>query len=151
MGVPNAASLASFGRSRGRPVGSYKPSPGASPTPNSFTRTATNASNASNNTFVRTQRILPSNSSNSTSNSNNSSPHSLIPGFANSSSITIQSVGAKGGLGKGAGHPSISITPLPRGGAAQASARPQTPTRDASGKPSFVICEICDGYIKDLE
>ena len=100
MGVPNPSALNSFGRGRGRPVGSYKPSPGASPTPNSFTRTTTNTSNQG---FIRTQRILPSSnaSSNASSASNNSnSPVSLIPGLANSSSITIQVSGATGRLGE---------------------------------------------------
>uniref|UniRef100_A0A1B0FBZ9 MOG interacting and ectopic P-granules protein 1 n=1 Tax=Glossina morsitans morsitans TaxID=37546 RepID=A0A1B0FBZ9_GLOMM len=63
------------------------------------------------------------------------------------------------------GQPSISITPLPRqntavtptGGASspstskmpQAGMKPgQTPS---GNKTQFVICEICDGYIKDLE
>ncbi|XP_017136760.1 uncharacterized protein LOC108152153 isoform X2 [Drosophila miranda] len=63
-----------------------------------------------------------------------------------------------------AGQPSISITPLPRqsalvGGAAPSSSKVpqaaagmkpgQTPT--GNNKAQFVICEICDGYIKDLE
>lgn len=46
--------------------------------------------------------------------------------------------------------PSISITPLPRG----TTATPTTTTSkpgDTNSKNSFVICEICDGYIKDLE
>lgn len=67
-------------------------------------------------------------------------------------------------------QPSISITPLPRqssGGPASAAAlqaasaisikppnvgnlKPgQSPA--GGGKASFVICEICDGYIKDLD
>ncbi|XP_012257110.2 uncharacterized protein LOC105686656 isoform X2 [Athalia rosae] len=47
-------------------------------------------------------------------------------------------------------QPSISITPLPR-------STSQTPnlgsgsSSKSSGKNTFVICEICDGYIKDLE
>ncbi|XP_065370939.1 uncharacterized protein MEP-1 [Calliphora vicina] len=63
---------------------------------------------------------------------------------------------------KSTGQPSISITPLPRqsaGGAAgslastskvpPAGMKPgQSP---GGGKAQFVICEICDGYIKDLE
>ncbi|EDW30173.1 GL22463 [Drosophila persimilis] len=63
-----------------------------------------------------------------------------------------------------AGQPSISITPLPRqsalvGGASPSSSKVpqaaagmkpgQTPT--GNNKAQFVICEICDGYIKDLE
>ncbi|XP_017843302.1 uncharacterized protein LOC108600315 [Drosophila busckii] len=67
-----------------------------------------------------------------------------------------------------AGQPSISITPLPRqsasvsgaGAGASSSKMPQTapagmkPGQNPSGgnnKAQFVICEICDGYIKDLE
>jgi hypothetical protein len=51
---------------------------------------------------------------------------------------------------KSSSQPSISITPLPR--------QAQAPTPSAStqaakpqAKTSFVICEICDGYIKDLD
>ena len=60
------------------------------------------------------------------------------------------------------GQPSISITPLPgRGG--QSGSRPQSSSQQpqqaalkpgqptGQGKGGFVICEICDGYIKDLE
>ncbi|KAL3275424.1 hypothetical protein HHI36_020186 [Cryptolaemus montrouzieri] len=60
--------------------------------------------------------------------------------------------------------PSISITPLPRAStsssstasaaaaaAATASASQQAKPGDTNSKNSFVICEICDGYIKDLE
>jgi hypothetical protein len=61
-----------------------------------------------------------------------------------------------------AGQPSISITPLP-GRAVQPSVpRPHPSPQQAQaalkpgqpggqGKSGFVICEICDGYIKDLE
>jgi hypothetical protein len=49
--------------------------------------------------------------------------------------------------------PSISITPLPRQQQQQGGIKPgQSPNASASGgKPQFVICEICDGYIKDLD
>ncbi|XP_034483936.1 uncharacterized protein LOC117789044 [Drosophila innubila] len=66
-----------------------------------------------------------------------------------------------------AGQPSISITPLPRqsatGSGASAASSSKVPTAAAAGmkpgqsptagnnKAQFVICEICDGYIKDLE
>lgn len=63
---------------------------------------------------------------------------------------------------KTSGQPSISITPLPRqtaGGTTVSS--PSTskvppagikPGQNPAGnKAQFVICEICDGYIKDLE
>ncbi|XP_069971715.1 MOG interacting and ectopic P-granules protein 1 [Penaeus vannamei] len=97
----------------------------------------------SSQSAARVPRILPSSST---------SPVSLIPGLAASSSITIQSVQSKAGNTKSPQQPSISITPLPRAGQqAQSVSKGATPTRDSSGKPSFVICEICDGYIKDLE
>ncbi|XP_046666289.1 MOG interacting and ectopic P-granules protein 1 isoform X3 [Homalodisca vitripennis] len=54
-------------------------------------------------------------------------------------------------------QPSISITPLPRQAPPPpAPSHPSPPTnkpgRPAGGsKATFVICEICDGYIKDLE
>ncbi|KAK9877971.1 hypothetical protein WA026_020186 [Henosepilachna vigintioctopunctata] len=50
--------------------------------------------------------------------------------------------------------PSISITPLPRASTSTtsaASAPQQAKPGDTNSKNSFVICEICDGYIKDLE
>ncbi|XP_075163961.1 zinc finger protein MEP-1 [Haematobia irritans] len=59
------------------------------------------------------------------------------------------------------GQPSISITPLPRQAAATGGQSPSTSKvpppgmkpgqNPAGGKAQFVICEICDGYIKDLE
>ncbi|CAB3225690.1 unnamed protein product [Arctia plantaginis] len=42
-------------------------------------------------------------------------------------------------------QPSISITPLPR------QPQPVLPQPSHNSKSTFVICEICDGYIKDLE
>lgn len=168
----NAVSLAA-GRGRGRPVGSYK---NTGPIPNQgrgittantgsllyTTRGTTTTTTANlvqqvsgnaqqftlgNQMFhptARVPRILPSSSSSSVS---------LIPGLGASSSITIQSVQSKAGNTKSPQQPSISITPLPRGGQTQTQNinKGSTPTRDSSGKPSFVICEICDGYIKDLE
>ncbi|EDV39889.2 uncharacterized protein Dana_GF24240, isoform D [Drosophila ananassae] len=63
-----------------------------------------------------------------------------------------------------AGQPSISITPLPRqssAGAGAGASSSKVPPAAAGMKPGqspsgnnkaqFVICEICDGYIKDLE
>ncbi|XP_045465093.1 MOG interacting and ectopic P-granules protein 1 isoform X2 [Harmonia axyridis] len=58
--------------------------------------------------------------------------------------------------------PSISITPLPRttapsprastsSGSSNSPASQQAKPGDTNSKNSFVICEICDGYIKDLE
>lgn len=158
------------GRGRGRPVGSYKGpmpttrggmpgrggvlSPGMS---SSLMQQQVAAAQQQMNQMYQQQqsgrvpRILPSQQS--------ASSVSLLPGLGASSSITIQSVGNKGGAGKSPQQPSISITPLPRGGSQPQPAKSSssgagasaTPTRDASGKPSFVICEICDGYIKDLE
>ncbi|XP_043248526.1 uncharacterized protein LOC122395194 isoform X2 [Colletes gigas] len=47
-------------------------------------------------------------------------------------------------------QPSISITPLPRT-TSQTSIPGSGTSSKAGGKTTFVICEICDGYIKDLE
>ncbi|XP_021182419.1 MOG interacting and ectopic P-granules protein 1 [Helicoverpa armigera] len=41
--------------------------------------------------------------------------------------------------------PKISITPLPR------APQPSSSQSSQNSKATFVICEICDGYIKDLE
>lgn len=59
------------------------------------------------------------------------------------------------------GQPSISITPLPRQGGSALAPSPSSskmppvgmkPGQSPAGnKAQFVICEICDGYIKDLE
>lgn len=46
--------------------------------------------------------------------------------------------------------PSISITPLPRQ-QSQAGIKPGQSPNSSGSKPQFVICEICDGYIKDLD
>ena len=67
-------------------------------------------------------------------------------------------MGQKGG--SKANSPSISITPLPgrgspsaaKGGSPAPTAKPGQPgAGQGGGKGNFVICEICDGYIKDLE
>lgn len=47
-------------------------------------------------------------------------------------------------------QPSISITPLPRT-TSQTSIPGSGTSSRSGGKSTFVICEICDGYIKDLE
>lgn len=68
------------------------------------------------------------------------------------SSLTNQQASSnKSSTSKSSGStPSISITPLPRQ-QQQAGIKPgQSPTT-SGGKPQFVICEICDGYIKDLD
>jgi len=160
------------GRGRGRPVGSYKgvmptntrgmPVRGglsAGMTPNMMQQQVAAAQQQMTAMYQqqsgqRVPRILPG-------SQHSASSVSLLPGLTASSSITIQSVQNKGGAGKSPQQPSISITPLPRGGGTQqqptakssssGASASATPTRDASGKPSFVICEICDGYIKDLE
>ena len=53
--------------------------------------------------------------------------------------------------------PSISITPLPRGSSTSPGARAGVPAtsvlkpgqvQNSQQKATFVICEICDGYIK---
>lgn len=81
-------------------------------------------------------------------------------------SVTIQnSMGMKAGGMKPSQQPSISITPLPRQSAppsmavAGALAKLQVASSStvkpgqnpAGGKTAFVVCEICDGYIKDLD
>ena len=62
----------------------------------------------------------------------------------------FQSISKTGGFKSN--NPSISITPVSggRGQAAVASGfKPGVPS--AGGKSNLVICEICDGYIRDLE
>ncbi|XP_033223606.1 uncharacterized protein LOC117177187 isoform X2 [Belonocnema kinseyi] len=48
-------------------------------------------------------------------------------------------------------QPSISITPLPRTTSQTPVSGSGSSSKPAGGKSTFVICEICDGYIKDLE
>lgn len=170
--LPSSTVSIAAGRGRGRPVGSYK-NPGPLPSQargintvstgsllytNRGTTTTTTVQGSGSQQFTlgnqmfhstaRVQRILPSSSS-------SSSPVSLIPGLGASSSITIQSVQSKGGNTKSPQQPSISITPLPRAGqqiSQGSGTKGSSQGRgDSSGNPSFVICEICDGYIKDLE
>ncbi|XP_049819859.1 MOG interacting and ectopic P-granules protein 1 isoform X3 [Aethina tumida] len=79
---------------------------------------------------------------------------SFVPNIPSaSSSLAVQQPSTK----KPLHQPSISITPLPRSttssslsnaaGSGTGAAKPG----DNNSKNSFVICEICDGYIKDLE
>ncbi|XP_063910499.1 MOG interacting and ectopic P-granules protein 1 isoform X1 [Zophobas morio] len=63
-----------------------------------------------------------------------------------SSTVTIQNQSKN----KSVHQPSISITPLPRASSSP-NANIQSKPGDTNSKNSFVICEICDGYIKDLE
>ena len=72
-------------------------------------------------------------------------------------------MGQKGGSKNNS--PSISITPLPGrnnpgqkktnsaspSSSSNAIGKPGQPGQGQGGKGNFVICEICDGYIKDLE
>ncbi|KAJ0173003.1 hypothetical protein K1T71_011179 [Dendrolimus kikuchii] len=48
-------------------------------------------------------------------------------------------------VGNSSATPKISITPLPR------APQPSSSQASLNSKATFVICEICDGYIKDLE
>ncbi|KAK5642737.1 hypothetical protein RI129_008904 [Pyrocoelia pectoralis] len=64
-------------------------------------------------------------------------------------SFTMQQQQAATNKTKSSNQPSISITPLPRGTTTPALS--VTKPGDTNPKNSFVICEICDGYIKDLE
>ncbi|CAG7728772.1 unnamed protein product [Allacma fusca] len=70
------------------------------------------------------------------------------------SSVVQKSASASQSLrnAKPSTQPSISITPLPRqtGSNSSATNQPKQP-QGGAGKTSFVICEICDGYIKDLD
>ncbi|GLV33987.1 MEP-1 [Carabus blaptoides fortunei] len=70
--------------------------------------------------------------------------------------IFQNSSGTKSSAGKVVQQPSISITPLPRQPASSSSAAnnkssTSSSATEPSSKATFVICEICDGYIKDLE
>jgi len=78
----------------------------------------------------------------------------------NQQGLSVYGAGKQGV--KQGGSPSISITPLPgrgspaagkRGGGSAGSSPAMKPGQPGAGqgKGNFVICEICDGYIKDLE
>ncbi|CAH0716135.1 unnamed protein product, partial [Brenthis ino] len=72
--------------------------------------------------------------------------HSTSPGLM--SSNFPGNNGKNSAVPKSAHQPSISITPLPR----QPQPMPvQPPPTPQGNKNTCVICEICDGYIKDLE
>ncbi|XP_059089680.1 MOG interacting and ectopic P-granules protein 1-like isoform X2 [Tigriopus californicus] len=111
---------------------------------------------------------------------NNLQGNSLLSSLGSNSSVTIQSVNQRSGHNRSSTTPSISITPLPgrqqntggsgsgpirhrptsahnspassggRGGGAGSAASATVPS-GAGSKGNFVICEICDGYIKDLD
>nr|CAD7395347.1 unnamed protein product [Timema poppensis] len=81
-------------------------------------------------------------------------PVALVPNIAaGSNSITIQNTNKNNPAAKLLQQPSISITPLPRQSAntLPANSAVTKPGTSPGGKATFVICEICDGYIKDLE
>ncbi|CAH0768626.1 unnamed protein product [Bemisia tabaci] len=96
----------------------------------------------------------------------NSQPQVLLPtSYQISGNQLFQSIAGQKNLVQQQGlatakllnQPSISITPLPRQGSAnqpaasqQQQVKPGRPPTSAQ-KGQFVICEICDGYIKDLE
>ncbi|XP_017773277.1 PREDICTED: MOG interacting and ectopic P-granules protein 1 isoform X2 [Nicrophorus vespilloides] len=87
-------------------------------------------------------------------------PMGIVPSLSSTSgTISIQNSSSKS---KTVHQPSISITPLPRptggsGSSASSLSNSSLPgvagakPGDSNSKNSFVICEICDGYIKDLE
>merc|ERR1719220_2805424 len=90
-------------------------------------------------------------------NRNITPQRNILPAFGQASrlagnpSVTIQSISKTGGLKSN--NPSISITPVPGGkgrNIQSAGLKPGAPSSGAN-KDNFVICEICDGYIRDLE
>ncbi|KAK0085695.1 hypothetical protein PV325_004578 [Microctonus aethiopoides] len=93
-------------------------------------------------------------SSSSCGSSGRPTPIALVSNVIDSqsrlSSLQNTTVSSKSPTAKLLSQPSISITPLPR----TTTQTPITGTGSSSkpgGKNTFVICEICDGYIKDLE
>ncbi|XP_071743395.1 MOG interacting and ectopic P-granules protein 1 isoform X2 [Lepeophtheirus salmonis] len=104
--------------------------------------------------FMNNQVVLQALNQGGRSVSSNSSV--LLPGnLANSGSVTIQSVNQRNS--RGPNSPSISITPLPGRSSSGNSVRPSPSVmrpgqpNAGQGKGNLVICEICDGFIKDLE
>merc|ERR1719511_401096 len=88
------------------------------------------------------------------------SPQMQMLAALNAQGLSVYGAQGKNAPGAKAGSPSISITALPGRGASPSStkkgaspspsAKPGQPGA-GQGKGNFVICEICDGYIKDLE
>nr|XP_012150887.1 PREDICTED: uncharacterized protein LOC100877073 isoform X1 [Megachile rotundata] len=75
----------------------------------------------------------------------------LVPtSYQFGSNQIFQNTSPKNPTAKLLSQPSISITPLPRT-TSQTSAPGSGTSSKSGGKTTFVICEICDGYIKDLE
>ncbi|KYN01051.1 MOG interacting and ectopic P-granules protein 1 [Cyphomyrmex costatus] len=95
-----------------------------------------------------------SGSSSSGGSSGQPTPIALVPNVIDSlsrlSSSQNTTASSKNPTAKLLSQPSISITPLPRT-TSQTSIPGSGTSSKSGGKNTFVICEICDGYIKDLE
>ncbi|XP_016918163.2 uncharacterized protein LOC108001607 isoform X3 [Apis cerana] len=93
-------------------------------------------------------------SSSSGGSSGQPTPIALVPNVIDSlsrlSSSQNTTTSPKNPTAKLLNQPSISITPLPRT-TSQTSIPGSGTSSKSGGKTTFVICEICDGYIKDLE
>ncbi|XP_076286190.1 zinc finger protein MEP-1 isoform X2 [Lasioglossum baleicum] len=93
-------------------------------------------------------------SSSSGGSSGQPTPIALVPNVIDSlsrlSSSQNTTSSPKNPTAKLLSQPSISITPLPRT-TSQSSIPGSGTSSKSGGKTTFVICEICDGYIKDLE
>ncbi|XP_017764916.1 PREDICTED: MOG interacting and ectopic P-granules protein 1 isoform X1 [Eufriesea mexicana] len=93
-------------------------------------------------------------SSSSGGSSGQPTPIALVPNVIDSlsrlSSSQNTTASPKNPTAKLLSQPSISITPLPRT-TSQTSIPGSGTSSKSGGKTTFVICEICDGYIKDLE
>jgi len=150
---------------RGRPVGSYKgqadlriPNPQLSGmTPQQMRMRGMSPQ------MLASQQMLAVLNQQGLSVSGGSGRSNMMMG--SSGSVTIQSLGQKGQNKNNS--PSISITPLPgrnnpgqknkgaspspSSGSSTPTIKPGQPGAGQGGKGNFVICEICDGYIKDLE
>jgi len=151
---------------RGRPVGSYKgqadlriPNPQLSGlTPQQMRMRGLSPQ------MLASQQMLAVLNQQGLSVSGGSGRNNMMS-MGSSGSVTIQSLGQKGQNKNNS--PSISITPLPgrnnpgqknkgaspspSSGSSTPTIKPGQPGAGQGGKGNFVICEICDGYIKDLE
>lgn len=165
--------MANMQGGRGRPVGSYKPSDLRIPQPqlSNMSRSQMGGMRGISPQMLASQQMLAALNQQGLSVSGSMSGNSRVGNNTNlsvpnlnSGSVTIQSLGQRGGIKNTS--PSISITPLPgRNNPGQNNkGRQTTPARNSpamkpgqpgagqgGGKGNFVICEICDGYIKDLE
>jgi len=121
--------------SRGRPVGSYK-GPADLRIPQPALNQQQNKMRGMSPQMLASQQMLAA---------------------LNSQGLSVYGTGKSQSVNK-SGSPSISITPLPgrnntvatKKSSPSPSVKPGQPGA-GQGKGSFVICEICDGYIKDLE